>query len=73
MIDKYNVLEPDLTIFKNDYIVFKLLEQQNDVILTVYYNMTINFEFFITLNKIKSDDLIYDIEKINKSLNCKQK
>ena len=75
IVDKYNVniLEPDLTIFENDYIVFKLLEQQNDIVLTVYYNMIINFEFFITLNKVTSDDLIYDLSVIQNDIQYKDK
>ena len=66
MINKYevNILNPDMDELYNEYVILKLLEQHNNIVLTIYYNLVISFEFNITLNKIKSEGLIMDITKI---------
>ena len=50
-----NILDPDIKILNNDeYIVLKLFEQHNNIVLTIYYNMAMEFEFNITLKKIEN-------------------
>jgi len=55
---KIDILNPNIKTFNNndDYIVLKLLEQHDNIILTIYYNLTIRFEFNIELKKIQNSD-----------------
>ena len=58
IMNKYevNILNPNIDELDNEYVILKLLEQHNNIVLTVYYNFAISFEFNITLNKIKSEN-----------------
>jgi len=75
MIDKYeiNILDPQIDKIVSEYVVLKLLEQQNNIVLTICYNIVLNFEFNITLNKIKSESSICDLTKIKYDLESKDK
>ena len=75
MIDKYeiNILDPQIDKMESEYVVLKLLEQQNNIVLTICYNIALNFEFNITLNKIKSESSICDLTKIKYELESKDK
>jgi hypothetical protein len=75
MMNKYevNILNPNIETLDNDYVILKLLEQNNNIVLTIYYNLSISFEFNITLNKIISEDSICDLTKIKYDLKSKDK
>jgi hypothetical protein len=68
-----NISDPNLCLktesefekTNNDYIVFKLLEQSDAIILTVYYNIIICFELNFHLNKVKTDNSLSDKTEIN--------
>ena len=71
--NEVNILNPDFNTLPDDYIILKLLEQQNNVVLTIYYNIALNFEFNITLNKIKSEDSICDLTSVKYDIKNKDK
>lgn len=58
-----DILNPNFDNIE-DYIVLKLLEHQNNVVLTIYYNIALSFEFTTTLNKIKCESSICDLNKV---------
>ena len=68
-----NILEPPNLDNDEDFIWLKLLEQHNNVVLTVYYNIAMSFEFNITLNKIKSEGSIIDLTKVKYEMENKDK
>lgn len=54
---------PDIKQFNennDDYIVLKLLENNDNIVLTIYYHIVIKFEYNITLTKMKSDISMHD-------------
>ena len=75
MMNKYevNILNPNMEALDNEYVILKLLEQHNNIVLTIYYNLAISFEFNITLNKIKFEDSISDLTKVKYELKFKDK
>ena len=75
MMNKYevNILNPNIDELDNEYVILKLLEQHNNIVLTIYYNLAMIFEFNITLNKIKSEGSIIDITKVKYDLENKDK
>jgi hypothetical protein len=60
-----NILKPPNLDKDEDFICLKLSEQNNNIVLTIYYNLVISFEFNITLNKIKSESSIIDKHQID--------
>ena len=76
IMDKFNVdiLNPDIKIFNNDdYIVLKLLERHNDIILTIYYNLAMNFKFNINFKKIQDSNSNCNLVKLQSELEYKNK
>ena len=76
IMDTYNVniLDPDIKIFNGaEYIILKLLEQCDNIVLTIYYNFVMCFDFNVTLKKIKSDNSNCDLTKMKYELERKDK